>query len=124
MSDFYCVHCGNKGIPILRKKGSEREAGHLKKLWCLHCKKETNHAECKPFTHYDYEDFLCEFENGNFTESGARKMSYGELRSKLNNEEMQEMKEIKSKEKKEVSNYVIPVSTNGLPRSGKKYVDS
>ena len=27
-------------FPILRKKGKERESGHLKKLFCFKCKKE------------------------------------------------------------------------------------
>ena len=27
-SDFYCLKCGKKGIPIARKIGSQREAGH------------------------------------------------------------------------------------------------
>lgn len=85
MSEFYCTQCGQKGIPVWRKSGNEREAGHLKKLWCLHCGQETNHAECKPFTHYEYEDFLVEFEYGNFTEDGQRKQSYGELRRDIHN---------------------------------------
>jgi hypothetical protein len=79
-NEFYCTKCGNKGIPIARKKGQEREAGHLKKLFCLKCQEETNHVECKPFSHYEHEDFLFEFENGNFTETGARKMGYGEFK--------------------------------------------
>lgn len=85
LSDFYCVGCGTKGIPIMRKKGNEREAGHLKRIYCLHCKKEWNHVECKKFSHYDYEDFLVEFENGNFDNEGNRKMLYGELKGLINN---------------------------------------
>ena len=65
-SDFYCVRCGNKGIPIARKIGSQREAGHLKKLYCLHCQEQTNHAEIRPFGAYHYEDFKLEFELGRF----------------------------------------------------------
>lgn len=67
-SDFYCVRCGNKGIPIARKVGSQREAGHLKKLYCPHCKEEVNHAEVRPFGNYNYEDFLMEFELGRFVD--------------------------------------------------------
>lgn len=85
MSEFYCTQCGKRGIPVWRKVGSEREAGHLKKLWCIYCNKETNHVECKPFTHYEYEDFLTEFEYKNFTETGERKQSYGELRADIHN---------------------------------------
>ena len=47
MSEFYCTQCGKKGIPVYRKKGQERKAGHLKKLYCLYCNMETNHVEIK-----------------------------------------------------------------------------
>ena len=67
-SDFYCVQCGNKGIPIARKVGSQREAGHLKKLYCIYCKEEVNHAEVRPFGAYNYEDFKMEFELGRFVD--------------------------------------------------------
>ena len=30
-SEFYCTKCGRRGIPIARRIGSQREAGHLKK---------------------------------------------------------------------------------------------
>lgn len=63
---FFCVECGNEGIPIPRGADRKREAGHLKKLWCLHCKKETNHVETKEFTNYDEEQFREEFELGRF----------------------------------------------------------
>ena len=92
-NNFYCVKCGNKGIPIIRKKGQEREAGHLKKLYCLKCKDETNHVECKPFSHYDYPDFLYEFENGNFTEDGLRKMSYGEFKHLMESPKLEKQEE-------------------------------
>ena len=35
LSDFYCTKCGIKGIPVFRTVGTEREPGHLKKLFCL-----------------------------------------------------------------------------------------
>ena len=88
-SNNYCTKCGNKGIPIARKKGAEREAGHLKKLFCLHCNQERNHVECKPFSHYDYEDFKLEMSYGNFDENGLRKMTYGELKTAINNGEIE-----------------------------------
>ena len=80
---YYCTQCGLRGMPIVRMKGKEREAGHLKKLWCLNCQKETNHVECRPFSNYGYQDFMFEFENGNFDENGLRKMTIGELKNKL-----------------------------------------
>lgn len=85
LSEFYCTNCGNKGIPIMRKKGAEREAGHLKKIFCLKCQQEWNHVECKPYSKYDYNDFLLEFEYKNFNEQGNRKMAYGELKGAIYN---------------------------------------
>lgn len=85
LDDFYCTQCGKKGIPIPRQAGSEREAGHLKKLWCLYCNKETNHVECRPNTKYCYKDFLTELNYKNFNEDGTRKYSYGKLKEMINN---------------------------------------
>lgn len=82
-STFYCTCCGKRGIPIARKRGQGREAGHLKKLYCLNCKREVNHVECKEFTHYTEEDFLFEFNHGNFAEDGTRKKTYSQLRDEL-----------------------------------------
>lgn len=44
----YCTVCHEKGIPIQRLKSRQKSLGHLKKLYCLKCGKETNHArkEC------------------------------------------------------------------------------
>lgn len=82
-SRFYCTCCGNEGIPIIRRNGRAQEAGHLKKLYCLHCKKEWNHAETKEFSHYTYQDFLLEFEHKNFTEEGLRKEPYSQFKQRL-----------------------------------------
>lgn len=85
LSEFYCTKCGNKGIPIMRRRGAEREAGHLKRIFCLKCQQEWNHAECKPYSHYDYNDFLLEFKHSNFDNEGNRKMPYGELKGLIHN---------------------------------------
>ena len=84
-SDFYCTQCGNRGIPVQRKKGQEREAGHLKKLYCLRCKETVNHVEVKSYTKYDYDDFKTEYEYGNFNEDGQRKRTYGQLKELIRN---------------------------------------
>lgn len=85
-NEFYCSRCGNRGIPIVRKSGAAREAGHLKKLFCLTCNKETNHVECKPNTKYTHDDFLVEFESGNFTPEGKRVMEYSEFKQRIRKE--------------------------------------
>ena len=78
-SDFYCVRCGRKGIPIARKVNKQREAEHLKKLYCIHCKEEVNHAEIRPFGDYTYEDFLEEFSLGRFV--NEKKVAIADLLS-------------------------------------------
>jgi hypothetical protein len=75
VSEFYCTKCGKRGIPVLRTKGQNREPGHLKKLFCLTCG-EVNHVEIKPFGKYTHDDFLLEFEGGNFGEDGTRILPY------------------------------------------------
>lgn len=89
-NEFYCTKCGNKGIPVVRIKGAEREAGHLKKLFCLTCQSETNHVECRPWSGYTKEDFWTEFYNNNFDPEGNRIRPYNELRRMINNGEITE----------------------------------
>ena len=85
LSDFYCTRCGQKSIPIWRKAGRSREPGHLKKLWCLNCQDEVNHVEVRPFGKYNYEDFLIEYNYGNFKEDGTREKKYTEFEHELRN---------------------------------------
>lgn len=84
-SEFYCTQCGNQGIPVWRKQNQQRESGHLKKLFCLHCQKETNHVEVRHGGSYQYSDFCKEFKYGNFTEDGQRKMTYRQFCASLRN---------------------------------------
>ena len=85
-NQFYCCMCGSLGLPIVRLRGKEREAGHLKKIYCLKCQKETNHAECQPWNGYTHDDFLAEFNHGNFDEEGNRILSYKEFKKVIRNE--------------------------------------
>ena len=79
--EFYCVKCGNKGIPVFRTKN--KEIGHLKKLWCMQCKQETNHAECTPYSRYSHDEFLLELNHGNFDKEGNRILPFGIFKDKL-----------------------------------------
>lgn len=65
--EFYCTQCGECGIPVHRKYGQFREVGHLKKLYCLTCGKETNNAECISASKYDSSTFFEEFHDGKVT---------------------------------------------------------
>ena len=68
--DLYCTCCGKKAFPIMRRTAKQKEGGHLKKLYCVWCQQDKNHVECKG--RYTFDDFKCEFENGNFDSSGNR----------------------------------------------------
>lgn len=76
ISDFYCTQCGNKIIPLPRKVSKQHEPGHLKNLYCFHCKKEVNAVEIRPFGKYTVEEFKIEYKMGNFNENGKRKEPY------------------------------------------------
>lgn len=65
-SRFFCTRCGKEGMGIFRKVGQQREAGHLKKLYCIYCKDIVNHVEIKENGNYTVEDFQKEFELGRF----------------------------------------------------------
>ena len=80
--EFYCTQCGERGIPVHRKYGQYREVGHLKKLYCLACGKETNHAECISASKYDSSMFFEEYESGNFDSEGNRILSLSEWKEK------------------------------------------
>ena len=60
--NFYCISCGNRGIDLMRPQGFKHEKMHRKKLYCIHCKQEVNHIECKTFD--EVEEFHHNFENG------------------------------------------------------------
>ena len=87
-NDFYCVECGNRGIPAARTTRHQREAGHLKRMYCMNCHKETNMVEIKPYgDNYNLDLFLVEYKLGNFKE-GQRVISLSDFKQKLNNEEL------------------------------------
>lgn len=84
ISRMFCCNCGLEGVPITRKSGHYREAGHLKKLYCIHCGKEWNHVEIRSiYTDYNYDDFKLEMKYNNFDENGNRKIPYRIFRGNL-----------------------------------------
>ena len=72
---FYCIRCGNKGIPLMRKQGFQHERKHRKKLYCMFCKEEVNHVECKSLE--DVEEFKKNFENGVYLDEAEESVSHG-----------------------------------------------
>lgn len=71
---FFCINCGNEGIPIVRARGFLHESGHRKKLYCPHCQMEINHVECKN----DEEVYLfrLEFEEGAYKDEAEESLAY------------------------------------------------
>ena len=47
ISNFICSECGGK-FPLPRAKSMKREKGHIKDLWCPHCKKVVKTIEIRP----------------------------------------------------------------------------
>ena len=63
---FFCIKCGNAGIPVQRPSNKLREKFHRKKLYCIHCKEYINHVEVKNWE--EEQEFRQQFENGEFIE--------------------------------------------------------
>ena len=95
-SKFFCTRCGKEGIIIPRKIGSQREPGHLKKLYCCNCSDYVNHVEIKEFNQrYDYDTFVMEFEYGNFNDKGKRILNFNKFKELVNKGEKIKVKELK-----------------------------
>ena len=71
--EFYCINCGNKGIPLMRQKGFQHEKFHRKKLYCPYCKMEVNHIECRTFD--EVEEFKENFKNGVYKDEAEKSIS-------------------------------------------------
>ena len=74
LHDFYCLNCGKKGIGLMRKYGAQRESLHRKKLYCIYCKEEVNHIECKNFE--EVEIFRINFKEGVYVDEAKESMDY------------------------------------------------
>jgi hypothetical protein len=74
LHNFYCINCGNKGIELMRKQGSLHGKMHRKKLYCIHCKTEVNHIECKTFE--EVEEFKINFENGVYEDEAKESLYF------------------------------------------------
>ena len=62
---FFCLKCGNKGIPVQRQKGFQHADNHRKKLYCIHCK-----------TFEDVINFKEDFQNGVYFNEAEESVSF------------------------------------------------
>lgn len=72
--DFYCINCGKRGMPLARMNGKQREKMHRKKLYCLTCKTEVNHIECR--SQEDVDRFKRNFEKGVYANEAKESISH------------------------------------------------
>lgn len=72
---FFCIRCANEGIPLMRNQGHQHSQFHRKKLYCLNCKAEINHIECKTLD--DIYTFKEMFERGDFKDEAEESFLAG-----------------------------------------------
>lgn len=71
---FFCIQCGNEGIPLARKQGHKHGRFHRKKLYCPCCKVEINHVECQ--SEEDVYNFKLDFEEGVFADEVKESLAH------------------------------------------------
>lgn len=81
--DFYCINCGQKGIPITRQRSQRREAFHRKLMYCWHCKHTVNHIECR--NDEERQQFLADFAAGIYAAEAAEELKYEKEHPKFQN---------------------------------------
>ena len=81
ISDFYCINCGKKGIPVWRKRGHLREPGHRKALYCTTCGRVVNHIEIR--TMEEAEKFRKEYAEGKYAEEARESIQYALAREEV-----------------------------------------
>ena len=74
VNDFYCIVCGNKGIPIPRRKSRDHGPEHRKALYCCHCRMTLNHIEIR--TEAEAERFRRDFEAGRYKKEAEETIAY------------------------------------------------
>lgn len=72
--DFYCINCGERGIPVARPGNKKKGEGHRKNMYCYHCRHTVNHIECR--TAEEVQQFKEDFANGIFKEEAEQELAY------------------------------------------------
>ena len=74
---FYCSKCGNRGIDLQRKTCKDKGKFHKKKLWCIYCKDEINHIECR--NEAEIIKFKQDFKEGVYNDEAENSLSHVRL---------------------------------------------
>lgn len=74
LSEFWCISCGQRGIPIMRNRGQQRPEGHRKVLYCVNCRKTVNHVETRNAE--EARRFRDEFAAGKYAEEAAESIAF------------------------------------------------
>lgn len=77
-SRFFCICCGQEGMPVWRRR--KREPGHLKSLYCIHCRMRLNHFEAR--NEAEARKFLADFEAGVYREAAEETIRYAREQEK------------------------------------------
>ena len=73
-SEFWCINCGKKGIPIMRERSKRRGPGHRKALYCITCKMIINHVETR--NEEEARRFREDFAAGKYAEEAVKSVEY------------------------------------------------
>ena len=73
-SEFWCISCGRKGIPIMRESSRIREQGHRKALYCITCRTTVNHVETR--NEEEARQFREDFEAGKYADEAKKSLEY------------------------------------------------
>ena len=73
-SEFWCINCGKKGIPIMRERSKRRGPGHRKALYCITCKMIINHIETR--NEEEARRFREDFDTGKYAEEAVKSVEY------------------------------------------------
>ena len=69
---FFCINCGQEGIPLPRRMGCAREKFHRKRLYCPNCQTVINMVECRNYD--EIVEFKEMFAAGSFIEEAAESL--------------------------------------------------
>ena len=78
---FYCIRCGQRGLPISRPDSHNYGKHHRKKLWCPHCKMTLNHIECRNDS--EVYEFKQAFEAGKYKEELEESLAFVQSKNNL-----------------------------------------